>query len=83
MQRQVSRKTFEDQTIYAGIDYHKKSWKVTILGQEYEHKTFSQNPSPEVLASYLKGHFPGARYKAVYEAGFSGFGACRRLRDLG
>jgi transposase len=83
MQGQVSKKTFEGQTIYSGIDYHKKSWKVTILGEEYEHKTFSQDPSPDVLASYLKRHFPGARYKAVYEAGFSGFGACRRLRNLG
>jgi transposase len=80
---QVSKKTFEGQTIYSGIDYHKKSWKVTILGEECEHKTFSQDPSPDVLASYLKKHFPGARYRAVYEAGFSGFGACRRLRDLG
>lgn len=83
MQGQVSKKTFEGQTIYAGIDYHKKSWKVTILSQEYEHKTFSQDPSPDVLASYLKKHFPGATYKAVYEAGFSGFGACRHLRELG
>lgn len=83
MQRQVSKKSFEGQTIYAGIDYHKKSWKVTILGEEYEHKTYSQDPSPDVLATYLKKHFPGATYKAVYEAGFSGFGACRRLRDLG
>jgi transposase len=80
---QVSNKTFEGQTIYSGIDYHKKNWKVTILGEECEHKTFSQDPSPDVLASYLKKHFPGARYRAVYEAGFSGFGACRRLRDLG
>jgi transposase len=80
---QVSNKTFEGQTIYSGIDYHKKSWKVTIVGEECEHKTFSQDPSPDVLASYLKKHFPGARYRAVYEAGFSGFGACRRLRDLG
>ena len=83
MQKQVNKKSFEGQTIYTGIDYHKKSWKVTILGQEYEHKTFSQDPSPDRLASYLKKHFPGARYRAVYEAGFSGFGACRRLRNLG
>lgn len=53
------------------------------MGEQCEHKTYSQDPEPDVLATYMKRHFPGAKYKAVYEAGFSGFGACRRLRDLG
>jgi transposase len=43
----------------------------------------SQNPDPDILASYLKRNFPGADYKAVYEAGFNGFYSCRRLRELG
>jgi transposase len=43
----------------------------------------SQDPSPEILARYLKRHFPGATYKAVYEAGFSGFTSCRELNQLG
>jgi transposase len=43
----------------------------------------SQNPDPELLASYLKRNFPGGEFHAVYEAGFSGFGACRKLRELG
>jgi len=83
MQTKVNDNLFAGQSIYVGIDYHKKSWKVTILGDQYEHKTMSQNPSPEILASYLKRNFPGASYQAVYEAGFSGFKSCRALRDLG
>lgn len=69
--------------MYVGIDYHKLSWKVTILSQHHEHKTMSQNPDPFLLAEYLKRNFPGANYEAVYEAGFSGLNACRTLNSLG
>jgi hypothetical protein len=32
MQVQVKEKLFEGQSIYVGIDYHKKSWTVSIFG---------------------------------------------------
>jgi transposase len=78
-----TKELFKDQNFYVGIDYHKKSWKVTILGEQYEHKTMSQDPNPAILANYLSRNFPGGSYHAVYEAGFSGFGSCRKLQDLG
>jgi len=83
MQTKVNEKLFDGQSIYVGIDCHKKNWTVTILGEQYEHKTMSQNPDPDILASYLRRNFPGAVYNAVYEAGFNGFYSCRRLRELG
>lgn len=83
MRTRINENAFKDQPLYVGIDYHKKSWKVTILGEQYEHKSMSHNPDPEQLASYLKKNFPGGLYHAVYEAGFCGFGACRRLNQLG
>jgi transposase len=83
MHKKINEQTFTGQTFHIGIDCHKKSWKVSIMGEEYEHKTFSQNPDPKLLAQYLHQHFPGATFKAVYEAGFSGFGACRQLNGLG
>ncbi len=83
MQTKVNENLFSGQSIYVGIDCHKKNWTVTILGEHYEHKTMSQNPDPDILASYLKRNFPGADYSAVYEAGFNGFYACRKLRQLG
>src|SRR6056297_40954 len=83
MQRKINENSFNGQSFYVGIDYHKNSWKVTILGEKYEHKTMSQIPDPKVLANYLKRNFPGGNYQAVYEAGFSGFNACRKLRELG
>jgi transposase len=83
MRTEITKDSFKGQSFYIGIDYHKKNWVVTILGEQLEHKTFSQNPDPELLAGYLTRNFPGASYHAVYEAGFSGFGSCRKLNQLG
>jgi len=83
MQTEIKKDSFKGQSFYVGIDVHKKNWKVTILGEQYEHKTMSQDPEPVILANYLKRNFPGGNYHAVYEAGFSGFGACRELQQLG
>ena len=83
MRTKVSENLFKDQPFYVGIDFHKKSWKVTILSETYEHKTMSMDPDPDLLASYLHRNFPGGTYHVVYEAGFSGFGACRKLNQLG
>jgi len=74
---------FAGQHIYIGIDVHKKSWSVCILTHQLEHKTFTQPPDPAVLVTYLRRNFPGATYHAVYEAGYSGFWAHDRLRELG
>jgi len=74
---------FSGMNIYAGIDVHKKSWSVTILADEHEHKTFNQPPSAETLYKYLNKHFPGANYYSAYEAGFSGYGHHRKMCELG
>lgn len=83
MRTEITKDSFKGQSFYVGIDSHKKSWKVTILGEQYEHKTMSQNPDPDLLATYLHRNFPGGNYHAVYEAGFNGFESCRRLNQLG
>jgi transposase len=83
MRTKVNDNSFNGQSFFVGIDCHKKNWKVTILGENFEHKTISQDPNPEVLASYLMRKFPGGNYKAVYEAGFQGFNAARELRQHG
>jgi len=83
METKVNKKLFEGQSIYVGIDCHKKNWTVSIFGEEYEHKTMSQNPDATLLSAYLKRNFPGAEYQAVYEAGFNGFELCRKLKEEG
>ena len=62
MQEKINEKTFEGQSIYVGIDVHKKDWKVTIMTAEVSYKTFSAVPKTEKLGAYLKSNFPGATY---------------------
>jgi len=74
---------FAGQIIYVGIDVHLKSWKVTIRTEEFELKTFSQSPDVKGLVNHLVTNYPGARFRCVYEAGFSGFWLQRELTKAG
>lgn len=74
---------FSGESIYVGLDVHKKSWKVTIMTACGEHKTFTQAPQATKLTSYLRRMFPQGTYYCAYEAGFSGFWACRQLQASG
>jgi hypothetical protein len=69
------------QHLFVGLDGARKSWKVSIIGEVLEHKTFTQLPSVDVLTQYLKHNFPGARVHCAYEAGFSGYGLYEQLRE--
>ena len=79
----IKYNNFSGEDIYIGLDVHKKSWSVTILTAEIEHKTFTTVPSAEKLSAYVHKHFPGANYYSAYEAGFCGYGHHRRLLELG
>jgi len=83
MRTQIRELDFTGQNIYAGIDVHKNSWKVSIYSEGLYHKTISQPPKPEVLHDYLSKHFPKGIYHSVYEAGFSGFWIHDQLQSLG
>ena len=74
---------YEGQTIFVGLDVHKKDWKVSIHFEDIAHKRFTMAPEPEKLVHYLHKNFPGAIYQTVYEAGFSGFSVYRNLNALG
>lgn len=83
MQKQITTLDFKGQNIFVGIDVHLKSWTVTILTEELTHKTFTQPASAEALCNYLKRNFPGGNFNSVYEAGFSGFWAHYKLKEMG
>lgn len=83
MRKQYNTVSFKNQTVFVGIDVHKKQWTVTIRHCGQNQKTFSMDPEPEKLADHLKRNFPDAEYRSVYEAGFSGFEAHRALCRLG
>ncbi|MDB5151643.1 MAG: Transposase family protein [Mucilaginibacter sp.] len=42
--KQGTQLDFSGQTIFVGMDVHKKSWKVCIRSEQMELKTFSQEP---------------------------------------
>lgn len=81
--KQNSKLSFRDQDIYVGIDTGKKSWKVTIRTEHLAHKTFSQDPRPEILVNYLHSNFPEGNYHCVYEAGYFGFWIYESLKKQG
>jgi transposase len=83
MQTQSNELNFNGQSIYVGIDVHLKSWKVTILTEKLNHKTFSQDPRPDLLYHYLTSNFPGGQYYSAYEAGFCGYWIHNKLTSLG
>jgi transposase len=79
----INKLDFKGQQIYVGMDVHKKSWSISILTDEFEHKTFTQPPEVGTLVNYLKRNFPGGSYKSVYEAGYCGFWIHDRLQEHG
>ena len=74
---------FAGQTIYVGMDVHKNSWNLGIHLNDVFIKNVHQKPSPSIMATYLQNQYPGARYKAAYEAGKFGFWIQRQLTGLG
>lgn len=83
MKDQSTALDFTGEDIYVGIDVHLNSWTVSIYTSHLEHKTFRQDPLPEVLMRYLRRHFPGAHYHGVYEAGYCGFWIYEALKEAG
>jgi transposase len=80
---QIKTLDFSGQSIYCGIDVHKKLWSVCIRNSDRELKTFSQDPNPAALARLLTTHYPNARFELAYEAGFCGFWAQREFSRIG
>jgi transposase len=83
MQSKVKAINFSEQNVFVGIDTHLKNWRVSIMLDHIEVKTFSHNPNAEELSRYLKRHYPGGTYYSAYEAGFCGFSVHRLLEKNG
>lgn len=80
--RLKSKKTkvldFSGQNIFIGLDVHSKNWSVTLHSEGFKLKTYSQ-----ALQAFILLNCPGAKYKAVYEAGFCGFTIQRAFEAQG
>jgi transposase len=76
-------KDFTGESIYVGIDSHLKSWKITLMSDELELRSFTQPAESETLIKFLNKNYPGASFKCVYEAGFGGYQPQRILSSKG
>jgi len=83
MQQQITKLDFTNQDIFIAMDTGQKSWKISIMTDQLEHKTFNQPPEVKVLVKYLHRNFPGGRYHCVYEAGYCGFWIHDELEGYG
>ena len=83
MPKQSTTRSYDGQDFFVGNDVHLKSWTITVRTLGMEVETFTMPPSPDTLVKHLRGKYPGGSYHAVYEAGFCGFSAHRRLVELG
>jgi transposase len=79
----VNQLDFTGTTIFCGLDVHKVSWRINLRDTELELKDFTQPADAVLLYKHLTRNYPGAKYKAGYEAGFCGFGIQRQLAALG
>jgi len=80
---QVKSLDFSGQSIYCGIDMHKKNWSVTLRTSDRELRTFSHDPDPGALARMLVRQYPKAHFELAYEAGFSGFWVQKQFESIG
>jgi transposase len=80
---ETNLRNFRGESIYVGIDSHLKSWKVTVMSDEMELRSFTQEPDSKKLSLFLQRNYPDANFKCVYEAGFAGFNAQRELTSEG
>lgn len=75
--------SYKGQTVYIGIDVHKRRYVVVAQINQVIVKKWSTAAVPEEFAQQLLKFFPEARIKSVYEAGFSGFVLHRVLKSHG
>jgi len=83
MRKQNTNMSETKQTIYIGIDEHKKDWTVTFRSKSVGLDTKRFEPDANKLVSYLRRTYPDHNYEGVYEAGFGGFWLDRELRAAG
>lgn len=81
--RTTSLRDYIGETVFVGIDVHKKTYSLTAICNGERVKRDTLPADPKSLAHYLKKFFKGAIIKSAYEAGFSGFHLHRCLIEHG
>ena len=80
---QRNKLSFKGQRIFVGIDVHKRKWSVATITESGLQRVHAQNASPQELIDFLHRQYPDGDYRAVYEAGFTGFSTYYSLVEVG
>ena len=83
MKSAAPQRSYAGETVYVGIDVHKRTYTVVARVCQEEVKRWTTLAEPESLATQLGKYFPEAEIKTAYEAGFSGFVLHRALEQQG
>ena len=75
--KQCNRDVLHGETIYMGLDVHRKSWHLTVRTRDEEIQKMSLPPHWDALHKGIERYGAG-RTEVVYEAGYFGYG----LHDL-
>jgi transposase len=74
---------FENNTVYVGLDVHKRSWNAAVYLNDQFVRNVHQPPTPDALHHYLTDNYPGASYVCAYESGKFGYWIQRRFHQFG
>jgi transposase len=77
------RQHWLNEQLYLGLDLHKHKWVVTVRTQDVHLKTFVSTADKEILLKSLTNNWPGAKMRAVYEAGCFGYHLAEFLNGHG
>ena len=66
--------SFENSTVYVGLDVHKRSWNAGIFLDSMYVRNVHQPPSPAALSNYLKTIIPVQIINALTKAENLDFG---------
>ena len=75
--------SFDGQKIYCGFDVHSQNWHICVRTFGLEVRCLQMEADVGKVIDFLHRNFCGAEIHSVYEAGFCGFGAHRRLVAAG
>jgi transposase len=83
MKPTAPNRSYTGESVYVGIDVHKRTYSVVARIKHKEEKRWTTSAEPEKLGEQLCKFFPEAEIHSAYEAGFSGLVLHRHLEERG
>lgn len=79
----ITKDVFKGKEFFLGIDVSKDNWVICIREGDMQLKYLKMPPEAKELYGFMSRNYPGGIYKAVHEAGFTGYNVQRKLEAAG